>query len=718
MVIINKYLYNLPTSGDFYNTLKNTIAPNFSFTQSDLYSAIAQVYLYLDGVPTLDENGVLGIEYFNDNNSSLKYQDSPNDIVKTITEDRYANGLITDFQKGDKDTPLVFPCKNGLAITQCLDIGIPTSTSYIAKTDKPIREIIKFEVLLTALKTNYIKTGDIDSSNLQNHIVIDATNYIYEKSQWILLKKVSSSDFIDTAHIAPCQKNTFYYQKGSDYIYIGNIDTTLATKYYTISRVLESAFRENTGLLRDINTTDRPVTYINDFLTINPITPFEVKFRITYKPLLDGRLKVESIANKFNGEIRLDQGSGNVDIKRIGSNLFGNINKIGNENHTIVTKFSDFASRVKKGTIWNDNGNLYFADTITTNIFKDFCVSQITFSKNFNKLSNYIKLNQNKRFNEIDASLTTKSEDIYNEYLYFSSNATENTENDNTHFTTTYIRIMLQKCFNNAIDTNSYDLDYATFTSYSITFGMNAKKQYVYLPLVKYGSGNALCFEMAYSSPIVANTKLSLTQNWFASNQYNENVLYTDDQGFADVVDINFYHLPTSQREDFASNLPQFYDEDSKTISPVITNSILVGSFDKLHYYKKPNEIFALNYELLFLPKPSEQFYFGEKFITKNPLIGEECLQDKPQLYISTTDKYSILDNKGVGTSVGKVTVILTSSNTSRTNINFTIDYTLINNIKSWALCDDEGNILIACNNEVTATNKINFYVFSKHSRL
>ena len=43
MVIINKYLYNLPTSGDFYNTLKNTIAPNFSFTQSDLYSAIAQV---------------------------------------------------------------------------------------------------------------------------------------------------------------------------------------------------------------------------------------------------------------------------------------------------------------------------------------------------------------------------------------------------------------------------------------------------------------------------------------------------------------------------------------------------------------------------------------------------------------------------------------------------------------------------------------------------
>ena len=45
---------------------------------------------------------------------------------------------------------------------------------------------------------------------------------------------------------------------------------------------------------------------------------------------------------------------------------------------------------------------------------------------NINKLSNYIKLNQNKRFNEIDASLTTKSEDIYNEYLYFSSNATEN----------------------------------------------------------------------------------------------------------------------------------------------------------------------------------------------------------------------------------------------------------------------------------------------------
>ena len=50
MQIINQDKFKLPTSGDFYNTLKNTIAPNFSFTQCNLYDGITNWTLNYNGV--------------------------------------------------------------------------------------------------------------------------------------------------------------------------------------------------------------------------------------------------------------------------------------------------------------------------------------------------------------------------------------------------------------------------------------------------------------------------------------------------------------------------------------------------------------------------------------------------------------------------------------------------------------------------------------------
>ena len=92
------YAYALPTSGDFYDTLKNTIAPNLTFTQCNLFECLSQIYMYLDGYPILTKDNVLDIRYFNDNNG-VQVKNNPSDIKTAMSEERFVNGLITDFQK-------------------------------------------------------------------------------------------------------------------------------------------------------------------------------------------------------------------------------------------------------------------------------------------------------------------------------------------------------------------------------------------------------------------------------------------------------------------------------------------------------------------------------------------------------------------------------------------------------------------------------------------
>src|SRR5574344_184400 len=682
MSIINPYKYELPTSGDFYNVLKNTIAPNFTFTQSNLYDAVAQVYLFLDAVPTLDNNGVLGIEYFNQNNNTLTYTDTPTDTKKTISEDRFINGLITDYQKADLGRSLTYPSSKGFAITQTLTAGIPNNNDYVFKTDFPIREIDKVEIIVSSFGFKDLSTG-LDMFDVTTPTIVDITDYIYEYEQWVLLDK-PADDFIDTQHIKPTQKNTFYYHKGQNYIYVGNISqTTIGVQFFTYSRLVESVLRNMTG----IYYTDIALNPNREFSIIDLLdnqTPYQVQYRITYKPILNGRLKIEGIIDKYVGEERLDQNSGAIDI-----------------------------NRVRKGTLWVDTNNQkWVADTITTTMFKDFYVSEINFTKNFNKLSTFIKLNQDKRFNEIDSTLTQTSEDIYSEYLYFSTSAI--TDLTPIHLSQNVIFSGLAQTLNYSAFQNAKNINYAITNCFneneSTTLSSNN-----YIPLVSYGTGNALCFEMKYSSPITIGTQLVATDNWFGQSYYSQYKIYSDKQGFADIFDINFYASSDSASTTFASEFPIISDS-------TINNSTYLGGFNKLHYYKKSNEIFALNYELICLPYQNQEIYFGENFIRYNGIVNNALPYAPLKIYTSVSEKYDVLDKKGVGT--------LASSNISTTNnyqgaltdltsnITISTNYTTSVNIVSWALCDQNDNILLAVNQNVSSNSLLQLYVASSHTRL
>ncbi|MFA6667815.1 MAG: hypothetical protein WCS51_05650, partial [Bacilli bacterium] len=521
-----------------------------------------------------------------------------------------------------------------------------------------------------------------------------------------------ANDFSDTQHIAPTQKNTFYYHKGQNYIYIGSISQTLiGTQFFTYSRLVESVVRKMTGIYY-VDTSLNPSREFPITGLTNNATPYQVQYRITYKPILSGRLKVEGIINKYVGENRLDQNSGSVDLSRIGLNMFGTSLKIGNAELVIIQKFSNFANRIKKGTLWIDSQNQkWLANIVTTTIFKNYVICRIVFTKNFNKLSSFIRLNQDKRFNEIDSTLTQTSEDIYSEYLYFSNGDLSSIANN--------IHLQMAVVYYGFVGTlagleNPINIDYAVINTYNENEA-GAKAINRYIPLVKYGAGNALCFEMKYESPITIGTQLIATSEWFGQSYYAQYVNYSDLQGFADIFDINFYASNDTASTTFASAFPII----SQT---TIDNSTYLGGFNKMHYYKKSNETFALNYELILLPYNNEEIYFGEEFV-KNNYIVTSLRKSNLKLYTSTSEKYDVLDKVGVGDLISSSIKVSFARTLSLTNLTTAfsmsvLGYTTSVDIVSYALCDQNNNILIAVNKNIVANSQLVLYVASSHTRL
>lgn len=683
------YAYVLPTSGDFYDTLKNTIAPNLTFTQCNLFECLSQIYMYLDGYPILTKDNVLDIRYFNDNNGT-QVKNSPSDIKTAMSEERFVNGLITDFQNAELNNVLTYPSKKTYSTIQSKNIGIVATTDYIMRVDKPIYKLRNVKVKVDTFTLQYDSMAWLITFNG----LLDITNNVVEDDIYINLE--TNVDTTTLAKFDLYRENCLHYKQKSNEIEVGETFKSFITNQYVMPYVIKSSLSKFTG--HELASSISP-----DFTDVKS----QLKYQIEYETLTNGRLLIEGVENKYQGAERLDIGQGGADIMKTGLNLLGTTIKTGVDTLIRTEKFSKTEDRIKVGAIYYENGDKYIATKVDECVFGDFVFSTIEYTKNFNKLSQFIAIDQKKRFNEIDSSLTLRSEDIFKEYLYFSLDTITN--GDVIHINRKLIVDGLVETFE-LNPKNETKIDFATCETSNFDGSSNSAFGKVWLPLVQYGSGNALCFEMGFDSSINANSNFQ--HNETLNAWYSKYILYTSNDGFADKFNINFYYQKYNTE---TSDLPQVNDT-------MIGNSTLLGGFTNLEYYKKPNEIFALNYELICLPYQNQEIFIGEHFIKYNGIIANAIPKQELRLYISDTELYSILDKYAVGTKEsGTFTISVIQSDTGLYTAKIYKNgnlYQLDKNIKSWALCDQNNNIYISANQDLVINDYLTFYIKTSRERL
>ena len=712
---MSDYVYDLPTSGELYEILNKTIAPNLTFTQCNLFECLEQIFMYLDGYPILVNENTLGIRYFNDNNGEV-VDSKEIDSKRILNEKRFVNGLVSDYQKGTLNNELVYPSSVFMSGVQSKKLGLGDD-DLVMRVDYPLYKLKEVLVnpptarIIVGIATHMqgISTNSWYDSGFYNFVFknpVDITYFCVEKE--IYSNLLTDKNYVGAERV---KENCFTYEQNGKEIDVGQTYKVWVFGWTAkvSNNVISSALQRLLGLNPAIEEGDNYTLYNTLRMMNGEYLARDIKYQIRYETLTDGRLLIETNENRFEGSERLDIGQGATDIMKMGLNLYGTSLKSGNAELIRTEKFAKTQNRIKVGSLYYENGDRYIATSVSEVVNGDYIVSTINYTKNFNKLSNFIELDQKKRFNEVDSSLVLRSEDIYKEYLYFSLKNDTQLANK--------IHVNSDLLYNGLTNTflknpTAYKLDLATCETETIN-GEKNRDGVVLLPITPYGSGNALCFEMSFNSPLIANTNFKL-------NQYNQweskNVFYANQDGFADYFTINFYR---TRKKLILNDLPQI---DKK----ILTNEYIthLGGFSNLLYYKKPNEIFSLNYELICLPYQNQDLFIGENFIKYNGIIGAQQPKKTLKLLISDNELYSVLDKKGFG-SVAKSNITLQVQNAYATENSYISAYacsvesfSLDKAIKSWAIVDSDDNILISANQNLAINDRIIFYIFTSHNRL
>ena len=684
--------------------LDDYIPPNLTFTQCTAYECVAEVFRGLDATFTFGDrtvgpytySGALKIEYLNDW-SGDKVSPRFSGIQLALSEDNYNNGLVSYYQDGRVSV------KTSWLPIRSRELCVPQENDHGIIVPSPIQtpKRLSFVSGKNHVCTSFTQSAG-STSPFQivctNAFEFDITHFLVEESIWTLLDTTNTDEFINPHYLM--QANSISYSQGDNFINLGRTNSDwLGQKIYVMPKLLRCVMHREVGIWGD--TTNYKGYYFGEFANNEW---YNIFFNFEYESTSNGRVVLESLESKYMGESLVDQYNGAVDMNKMGLNMLGLSLKMGQPslicNHTI----SKWAKRIKQGQIYFKDGDYWLANVCSYTILPNGMMQgSISFVKNFNSLSLQTRLSRARRLSNISSSLTTLSEDNLINYVYVDTNQVSTYSRD---ITTSPIAILpdelgrgIQGTFDNpsVFSLNSKHPKQAVIKTDKID-------NYVYIPLIKYGLGNSVCFEMAFNHPMNAGNQTTADNSgWFGATAYfTRATKYTDDYG---------YFTKCNIRIGYADNTTQIY--------PVLEGSFnSLININNLHIYKQPNEVFALNYQLCFLPCDIRKDLVMPEFVNKNYFIDP----DNHSVFVSSDEntkfrfyydkdseghKYSQLDVKAITNSKKDNYVrIIGISRTTETSGQYcgmtTLKFTLSAEIRgtySWAITDINGNVYIASNN-------------------
>lgn len=672
-------LFTLPARGELHDLLVGTIAPDFTFTQSTMYECVMEVFRLFDAVFTISPEGELGISYLNGKSAG---EASLTEIGRNsaLGEERMANGLISMYQDARQEE--AFPSKYGFAHLRGSGYGVATQSDHNFIVAHPIQSVTKAEAIAedVAVRYTYQEYGSTTATfHITGAIPLDVTPFVFEEGAWALLDPANSY----TASEAT-QANSVCYAQGDDKIQCGyTYKTSWGTTVSAFQNMLACAAQRISG--GGITGVSSPSAQGWS----------GVLMRAEYIASVDGRLRSESINDKCDGEMMADQAGGAVDLSKLSLNMMGLNMKMGEPTLTANVSLTSWANRIRKGQTIEYGGSTWIANVCSYQFLSGGAIKgTVSFVKDFNSLASRIRVKSERRFSEISSKLTQESEDNYAEYVYYTTDASELPTPQPIAFEGYVIRTAFYETFAVA--------EPALYLTYAAINRVGGEEQ-LYIPKIAYGGGNAICVEMQFQHPKSAGNQTASETGWFGATSYfTKPAYYTDDDGFMDACDIRIY---AQGQGSFDRSFPVVEPDES---------DIEVFALEGYKCYKQPNEVFALNYQLVCLPCDKSKDFLNHHFMEGNSLCGGTIPNDALYLYYGD-EGYSPTESDGKGSRQEIASVGYGQG----TNYVFYVSFSWADSVdaEAWSICDSRGKVLFASNRALAGRTSASIIFATRHLR-
>lgn len=313
----------------------------------------------------------------------------------------------------------------------------------------------------------------------------------------------------------------------------------------------------------------------------------QILVMVTYIPIYSAR--VEQTKSCIQGltkprTLAYNQGANLVETRYYGENLKGVIARIGNTERTRTFLGKKLTSIPKVGQLFDED---YYISSVAVEFCPFDYKCTLGLSKDFNRLSQYIGINSQKRYYEVSEKAAYEREINYSDYLLLTRNADIAPESALFSDSLGYIVTTLTQI--------SYRRPIGSVTVYGETEGGNDLTS-VAFPIVKNAFGNSIVFSFSYEDNFSAgNQTVSVGLEGNNTGYYMQGVAYADVYGRIEKlhVQIKEQALLTSAPSTTEGNLfPQ----------GVSNGDVMMDTKERPFIIKKDNrEGISFNYQIEFV---------------------------------------------------------------------------------------------------------------------
>lgn len=378
----NRFTFNEEQAEEY----KNVIAPEFAFTKENLRERLQQIGGFIHAEPRL-RNGVIYFDKYGMNDYADMYKTPYTGKMVCQDINHYATNLDSSVdnlvsQLSWAKGVIMEPFAGGYRSvrTESMNVRI-TDENMLIQTIFPVYQVEK-------LTCAYIKDGKLTTC--------DITPYVFESVDY-------NSNLSSYSVTYPTSKAYgVYYTQGERNIRGLNFKVpdaiSSALQKYAIINILEAASGENFDWFYNI-----------DYPTL--------MFQITYIPIFSTRVtqtKQYIVGMQHPFALPYNQGANMIETSYYGENMKGLIARLGNVEKTLTYMVYNLNRIPKAGQLFDDE---YYISAVFTEFMPSYIKVQLTLSKDFNRLSQYINVPSYKRFYEVSERQAFRRETLYTDYL-------------------------------------------------------------------------------------------------------------------------------------------------------------------------------------------------------------------------------------------------------------------------------------------------------------